>query len=69
MLGIVAIVALIVWGIVRCVRGTKKVTPEGLTPSGLPTDNSKVKIAPFTTTGIEDLETKVPSEDNLRKPA
>jgi hypothetical protein len=65
MLGIVGIVALVVWGIIRLIRGSKKVTPEGQTPSGFMTDNSKVKIVPFTTTGIEDLETKAPSsEDN-----
>jgi hypothetical protein len=68
MLGIVAIIALVAWGVFRCVRGSNKVNPEESTP-GVSTYIGKTKVAPFTTTGIEDLETKVPSEDNIKKPA
>jgi hypothetical protein len=63
MLGIMGIIALVAWGIVRLIRNNKKVVPE--TP-GLIQYSGKSKVAPFTTTGIEDLETKVPSEDNKR---
>ena len=70
MFGIVLIVALVAWGIVRCWRSHQKVIPAegGATDPGY-TFSFKGKVSPFTTTGagIEDLDTKVPSEDNCRK--
>jgi hypothetical protein len=69
MLGIVLIVALVAWGVVRCWRSHQKVIrTEGTTDSGFPLAY-KGKVSPFTTTaaGIEDLDTKLPSEDNGRK--
>ena len=68
MLGIVGIIGLVTWWIIRLIRSHKKVTPEGEFINTI--SNGKSKVAPLTTTlsGLEDLETKVPSEDNIRKP-
>ena len=70
MLGVVLIIALVAWGVVRCWRASRKVRPEENATSIGEYKGSKGKVAPEGTTmvGIEDLETKVPSEENGKKP-
>jgi hypothetical protein len=68
MLGIVLIVALVAWGVVRCWRSHQKVIPtEGTTDSGFPLAY-KGKVSPFTTTapGIEDLSEFPSRGDSLK---
>ena len=68
MLGIVGIIGLVTWWVIRLIRSHKKVTPEGEFINTPPI--GKTKVAPLTTTlsGLEDLETKVPSEEAVRRP-
>jgi tellurite resistance protein TehA-like permease len=67
MFGIIVIIALLTWGICKFLRGKQKINPEPVTP-GLLTSSAPLKSINITTPGIEDLETKLPSEDNMRKP-